>query len=289
MTHPATARPGIADGGIPPRDKPERSRAELLRLLRNEDCVAAPRPYPTPRFFPDRPPPGSEHAAASLHRSEEPAPVRQGSKRPRSTPAAAAARRRKAHNSARSLWLATTVMLGVAVMAGAGLIYIATTGRDLPGTAQLVLAGDTLAALWPDTGAAEKADAAGRVQATSAHKTALAAPVSKPVVTAAVKIAPASDVASGSGAAIFTQGLESMLAGDVKAARALYRRAIEHGEARAIAHLGRSYDPLVLARLKSSNAAANRERAIAWYRRAIEAGDTSVKPDMAALEQQQTP
>jgi len=393
MTDPPSADPGIADTETSIRDKPERSRAELLRLLRNAGYAASQRPHPTPRFLPDGSTPGPDDDPAWLHRRDEPVTVRDGAKRWRRKSAATAGRRRRACKSGRGLWLATTAMLGVAVIAGAGLVYIAVTGRDLPSAAQLALAGDAIAGLWPGAGAAGKTDPAGRVELTPAQETALAAPIGKPVVTAhldvadasgeamqpiplhlgiagapddramaialyglpdnarlsagkrqpdggwlipaaatadvkvtlpassesrftlaaavrddktgslaspykefsltvtgtsaAAKIAPASDVPSGSGAGVFTQGLEAMLAGDVKTARPLFRQAIELGEQRAIAHLGRSYDPLVLAHLKSSNAAANREKAIAWYKRAIEAGDKSVKPDMVALEAQQ--
>ncbi len=394
MTDPAsvTAGPGIADAGPDTQDKPTRSRAELLALLRNEG-YAPQRPYPTPRFFPVSPPPGREDAPDWLRRPEQPAASRESEVRRRRKPATAATRRRKARGAGQGLWLATTAMLGIALIAGTGLFYIAATGRDLPGTAQLDRAGEALAGLWPGASATGKADPAGLVQTTSTQETALAAPGGKPVTTAHLDVADASgqtmqpiplrlgiagaphgrdmaialyglpaaarlsagerqpdgawlipaaatsglrltmpvptdgpltlaaavrdktsgtlaspykemsltvtaasaaakdeavsDEPAGSGGAVLTQGLEAMLAGDVKAARALLRQAVELGEQRAVAHLGRSYDPLVLARLKSSNAAADREKAIAWYRRAIEAGDASVRSDMAALETQQ--
>jgi hypothetical protein len=84
--------------------------------------------------------------------------------------------------------------------------------------------------------------------------------------------------------AILTQGLEAMLAGDVAAARQLFRQALDLGEKRAVAHLGRTYDPVVLARLKVSAPAPDRKQAMAWYRRAIEAGDETARADMAALQ-----
>ena len=92
------------------------------------------------------------------------------------------------------------------------------------------------------------------------------------------------DQPDAKGAAVLAQGLEAMLAGDVTSARSLFRQAIELGERRAVAHLGRTFDPAVLARFKLDASAANRERAMAWYRRAIEAGDNTVKTDMVALE-----
>ncbi len=395
MTDPAnaTAHPGISNAETSTRDNPGRSRAELLALLRNEGYAAPQRPYPTPRFFPVSPPPGPEDAPDWLQRRDQPAAAHESEVRRRRKPATAATRRRKARGAGQGLWLATTAMLGVALTAGTGLVYFAATGRDLPGTAQLELAGETLAGLWPGASATMKTNAAGLPQTTSAQKTALAAPGGKPVATAhldvadasgrtlepialrlgiagaplgrdmaivlyglpaaaslsagqrqpdgawlipaaaasglrltmpvatggpltlaaavrdmtsgtlaspykelnltvtgtsaAPKVKAASNEPAGSGGAVFTQGLEAMLAGNVKAARALFRQAVELGEQRAVAHLGRSYDPLLLARLKSSNAAADREKAIAWYRRAIEVGDASVKSDMAALESQQ--
>ncbi len=97
------------------------------------------------------------------------------------------------------------------------------------------------------------------------------------------------DQPDAKGAAVLAQGLEAMLGGDVTSARALFRKALELGERRAVAHLGRTYDPVVLARFKLDASAANRERAIAWYRRAIEAGDDTVKADIVALEKWSPP
>ena len=106
------------------------------------------------------------------------------------------------------------------------------------------------------------------------------------VAPAALRLATTvrTDQPDAMGAAVLARGLEALLAGDVTSARTLFRKALELGERRAVAHLGRTFDPVVLARFKLDASAANRERAMAWYRRAIEAGDNTVKTDMAALE-----
>jgi hypothetical protein len=91
------------------------------------------------------------------------------------------------------------------------------------------------------------------------------------------------DEAKAAAADRLAQGLERLLAGDVEAARDLFRQALDLGEKRAIAHLGRTYDPVVHERLKLAGPAPDALQAIAWYLRAKEAGDGSADGDLAAL------
>ncbi len=137
MTDPAsaTAHSGISDAETSTRDNPERSRAELLALLRNEDDAAPQRPYPTPRFFPAAPPPGPEDAPDWLRRPDKPPAAHESEVRRRRKPATPATRRRKARGDGRGLRLTTTAMLGVTLITGTGLFYITSTARDLPGAA----------------------------------------------------------------------------------------------------------------------------------------------------------
>ncbi len=244
-------------------------------------------PRPTPHFLPERPLPAIDGSPDWLRRADEPH-QRYGtdSRRTRSpSPHLRKARKRRKANP--DLWLVMAAILSLGAIAGAGFYYAAATGHNAPGTAQLAQLLDRLNTLWPAAG--------------EPREPTLAAPGNKPVITAPIDVADASgqvmeqislkvgarsDQPPDNGAAVLTQGLEAMLAGNVKAARALFRQALELGDKRAVAHLARSYDPLALARAKLPTATADPEKAVGWYWRAIEAGDESVKADMAALEQQ---
>ena len=68
-------------------------------------------------------------------------------------------------------------------------------------------------------------------------------------------------------AALMKRGNQSLALGDIEAARLLFRRAADAGDARAATALGRTYDP------KFAAMAGDPVRAMAWYRKAITLGD----------------
>ena len=77
---------------------------------------------------------------------------------------------------------------------------------------------------------------------------------------------------------------EAMLAvGDISAARLLYERAAEAGNAKAATAVGKTYDPAFLRQIAARGVAPQPERAAEWYRRALEAGDAEAGARLSAL------
>jgi TPR repeat protein len=69
--------------------------------------------------------------------------------------------------------------------------------------------------------------------------------------------------------ALMKRGDQSIALGDIAAARLLYQRAAEAGNASAATDLGRTYDPNYTVPGQSPDPA----RAAEWYRKAIASGD----------------
>jgi hypothetical protein len=67
------------------------------------------------------------------------------------------------------------------------------------------------------------------------------------------------------------QGDQALAAGDIAAARPLFERAAEGGDARAATEAGKTYDPNVLT--GTSSVMADPARAAAWYRKGAALGD----------------
>ena len=72
--------------------------------------------------------------------------------------------------------------------------------------------------------------------------------------------------------ALVKEGQRFVVAGDFVAARLVFQRAAEAGNAAAALALGASYDPVVLARLGVRNVDADASKARAWYQKAKELG-----------------
>jgi hypothetical protein len=68
------------------------------------------------------------------------------------------------------------------------------------------------------------------------------------------------------------QGQEFIAVGDVAAARVLFRRAAEAGDAAAALAMGTTYDPLVLKRMGALGVTPDPYQARSWYERAKEFG-----------------
>jgi TPR repeat protein len=71
---------------------------------------------------------------------------------------------------------------------------------------------------------------------------------------------------------------DAMLAtGDVGAARLLFQRAAEAGNARAATATGKTFDPNVLLQSGAVGVAGDPDHAAFWYRRAMALGDKSAE------------
>ncbi len=73
---------------------------------------------------------------------------------------------------------------------------------------------------------------------------------------------------------LMARGDEMMRIGDPASARLFYERAAARGLAKGFTAVGRTYDPTVLRQLNIRGGGANGERALEWYRRGADAGDT---------------
>src|SRR5262249_39849409 len=71
---------------------------------------------------------------------------------------------------------------------------------------------------------------------------------------------------------LIDQGERFMQGGDVAAARVIFQRAAEAGDAGAALALGSTYDPLFLKMMGALGVPPDLERARAWYERAKELG-----------------
>jgi len=79
------------------------------------------------------------------------------------------------------------------------------------------------------------------------------------------------------------QGEQLALAGDLVAARVLFQRAAEAGDASAAMALGATYDPNVLAKLGVIGMGADAEKARSWYQKAESQGLAQATQRLQAL------
>lgn len=73
--------------------------------------------------------------------------------------------------------------------------------------------------------------------------------------------------------------------GDVTAARLLYQRAAEAGDARGASGTAKTYDPRVLAQIGALGIRPDPAAAAVWYRKALELGDSSAAASLRLLSQ----
>jgi hypothetical protein len=92
----------------------------------------------------------------------------------------------------------------------------------------------------------------------------------RPSVPAGSAKVPATDMVGK----LMERGAAMMALGDVSAARLLYKRAAEAGDARAAVEIGRTYDPQYLAKTNLADVKPDPTLANDWYRRALALGDT---------------
>jgi hypothetical protein len=84
-------------------------------------------------------------------------------------------------------------------------------------------------------------------------------------------------------AALIKRGDELLKAGDIAAARSAYERAAAGGDAKALIGVGKTYDPLVLAKLGARGVRGDPVQAASWYARAGDAGDEEGQQRLHAL------
>ena len=103
-------------------------------------------------------------------------------------------------------------------------------------------------------------------------------PQSSAEATAALPPAADSDTA-----ALIKRGDDLLKAGDIAAARSAFERAAAGGNAKAQIGVGKTYDPLVLAKLGARGVRGDPVQAASWYARAGEAGDEEGQQRLHAL------
>jgi hypothetical protein len=85
-------------------------------------------------------------------------------------------------------------------------------------------------------------------------------------------------------AMILKRGDDMLAAGDISAARLLYERAADSGNARAATGVGKTYDPNFLRDIGARGLTPDANRAAEWYRRAAEAGDAEAAQRLERLK-----
>jgi TPR repeat protein len=84
---------------------------------------------------------------------------------------------------------------------------------------------------------------------------------------------PAETLAPDLMAALMKRGEQSLSLGDIAAARLLFKRAAEAGNARAAVAMGKTYDPDTFAGSPAQGERPEPELAAEWYRKAAALGD----------------
>jgi hypothetical protein len=115
--------------------------------------------------------------------------------------------------------------------------------------------------------------AAPAPSASSPPPATAAAPPSKPIRT----------LAPDEIALLVKQGERFIATGDLATARGVFQRAAEAGSAYAALALGKTYDPLVLAKLGVIGMSADVEKARSWYRTAASLGSTEARQRLQGL------
>src|SRR5262249_43807682 len=118
-----------------------------------------------------------------------------------------------------------------------------------------------------------------------------ASPAASSLSTPAVPLArsvpterpPAPTIAADDIAMLLDQGEQLISVGDVAAARVLFGRAVEAGDANAAFALDATYDPVVLARLGVRGISADAKKADLWYKKAQEHGSPKSPAWLAKL------
>ena len=133
-----------------------------------------------------------------------------------------------------------------------------------------------------------KAETGLRAARASLTKAAVLAPAPEKTIEGSADVPDLAELPAGGEPApvedrLMARGNALLALGDIASARLFYELALDNGHPRAATVIGETYDPVYLKRLKVVGAPAEPEKAEAWYRRAIAAGDTSVVERLKAL------
>ena len=109
---------------------------------------------------------------------------------------------------------------------------------------------------------------------------AAAATVTAPPIPLVQQAAPANLVAL-----LMSRGQAMLELGNISAARLLFERAAELGNAHSATEAGKTYDPDYLRSARARGIAADPARAAAWYRKAAALGDTEAAGRLARMPQ----
>jgi hypothetical protein len=135
----------------------------------------------------------------------------------------------------------------------------------------------------PSARSTAQAQSAASASSVASAAAAPSAAPSRAESNAALPSAPAPDQAAPAAQAVreldpvsikllMQQGEQFVASGDLVAARLVYRRAAESGNAAAALALGATFDPVVLARIGVRGMGADVEKARSWYEKAKEFG-----------------
>jgi general secretion pathway protein A len=83
---------------------------------------------------------------------------------------------------------------------------------------------------------------------------------------------------------LMTRGYTLLQQGDPAAGRLFFERAAAQGDSAGMRAVGQTFDPLELRRLGVIGIAGDADRALAWYRRAVQTGDQAAMERIAQLE-----
>ncbi|HUH83344.1 MAG TPA: hypothetical protein VLX85_01975, partial [Stellaceae bacterium] len=144
--------------------------------------------------------------------------------------------------------------------------------------------------------AAEPPATAAAAPAPAVEPAAPSAPAAEPEATPATPSAtmaaiepqaapppPRPDIPSAEVAVMLQRGDQLFAAGDIVSARQFYERAATSGNAAALCGVGRSFDPLVLRNSGVLGMVGDAATAIAWYRKAADAGSAEAEMRLKRL------
>lgn len=97
-------------------------------------------------------------------------------------------------------------------------------------------------------------------------------------------VPPGAALIGDSTAGLIVRGDRLMKAGDLSGARSFYLRAYERGNGKAAAQVAQTYDPEVHERMNVRGLKPDAAKAVQWYVRAAEAGDSEAGKRAAALK-----
>lgn len=172
----------------------------------------------------------------------------------------------------------TTAQAQVAPQAPVWKRPVSSVSQKAPSTAQREAAPVPAEKNAPDATAERLLRNPSWAEAVSYRSASITEEKPQRMIQRAVAIAPASiPAASPDPSARLTKlldrGAAMAASGDIVAARLFYQRAAEAGSCQAAVEMGKTYDPVFLARISAVGIQADTSTADHWYRRAVALGD----------------